>query len=280
MNLNFWLLLPLLPFGFALYWLYKQLREIRAGRKQPISDSVSRPPGESTRLKIAELDEDLLWQVYLLVAPPIAFILAGFYGGTERIVSRMVISAVLIGTFYYFLNRKILKTLKLWRNYDLGFRGERVVGQALNELVAQGYRVFHDLQFDGFNIDHAMVGPGGVFCFETKTFRKRITADGHRITYDGKALISLLGGDVRQIEQAERNARTLQKFLADAAAEQVKVQPVLVLPGWFVDRQGRGDVMVVNHKELPQILPQETVLTPEQIQRIAHQLEQKAQMEF
>ena len=49
-----------------------------------------------------------------------------------------------------------------------GERGELVVAEQLEELRATGFRCFHDIVRDGFNIDHVVVGPPGVFVIETK----------------------------------------------------------------------------------------------------------------
>ncbi|MEO7368630.1 MAG: nuclease-related domain-containing protein [Gemmatimonadaceae bacterium] len=49
-----------------------------------------------------------------------------------------------------------------------GERGELKVAEALEELRPAGYRAFHDIVRDGFNIDHVLVGPAGVFAIETK----------------------------------------------------------------------------------------------------------------
>lgn len=54
--------------------------------------------------------------------------------------------------------------------------------------------------------------------------------------------------------------------------------PVLALPGWFVGRKGRGDVHVFSGKELRKHLlglQQSQPVGAEQMQRVAHQLEQR-----
>jgi hypothetical protein len=54
----------------------------------------------------------------------------------------------------------------------LGRDGERAVGRTLERLVADGYHVFHDIVGPNWNIDHLMIGPGGIFTIETKTRSK------------------------------------------------------------------------------------------------------------
>ena len=43
--------------------------------------------------------------------------------------------------------------------------------------------------------------------------------------------------------------RAPRGWLREAAGEPVPVQPVLVLPGWYVERARRGDVLVLNGKQ-------------------------------
>ena len=84
------------------------------------------------------------------------------------------------------LRRKI-RQLRLARD------GERAVGQYLETLRARGYRVLHDLVGNGFNVDHVLIGPTGMFAVETKTYRKpakgaaEIVYDGERVTIAGRA---------------------------------------------------------------------------------------------
>jgi len=52
--------------------------------------------------------------------------------------------------------------------YQLGFQGERYVAEELNQLMADGFHVFHDVPFENYNMDHVLVGPTGVFVVETR----------------------------------------------------------------------------------------------------------------
>ena len=68
----------------------------------------------------------------------------------------------------------VLCAVWLWRlfpiarRFNRGERGERHVADVLEELRSNGYRPIHDIVGDGFNVDHVLVGPGGVFAIETK----------------------------------------------------------------------------------------------------------------
>lgn len=75
----------------------------------------------------------------------------------------------------------------------LGMEGEKYVGQSLEALRRQECQGFHDLLGDGFNIDHVVVAPQGVFVIETKTRSKpargpvTIDFDGERVLVNGFA---------------------------------------------------------------------------------------------
>ena len=61
---------------------------------------------------------------------------------------------------------------------------ERAVGQTLEALRRKGYRVFHDLIGEGFNLDHVIISEHGVFSVETKTYSKPAKG-GCKIIYNG-----------------------------------------------------------------------------------------------
>lgn len=92
------------------------------------------------------------------------------------------------GKFNYFFIIMILLGLayvarKLWVKSNhliklkLGRDAELAVASELIELQSHGYQVFHDIQADGFNIDHLVVGANGIFAIETKGRHKRIKED-------------------------------------------------------------------------------------------------------
>jgi len=77
--------------------------------------------------------------------------------------------------------------------------------------------------------------------------------------------------------QEYRNAAELSLELTKATAEPVKVNAIVALPGWYVERKGRSEVNVLNPSEIRQavITNDKPQLSPAQIQRIADHLEQK-----
>jgi len=175
---------------------------------------------------------------------------------------------------------KIVVSLNKRRLYRFGYQGKIAVGQELNQLIRDGYYVYHDFFADKFNIDHIVVGPPGVFAVETKARSKPTTAGpapDYKVKYDGKCLQFPDGTDVGSIEQTKKQAEWLSKWLQSATGERVWVRPVLALPGWFVERKGSGGIPVINPKKFRSIArPIEgKVLSESMISRIVHQLERK-----
>lgn len=158
------------------------------------------------------------------------------------------------------------------------------MGEELSRLIALGFEVYHDVPFDGFNIDHVLVGPRGVFIVETKTRRKPVDETGEkkfRVGFDGKFLQWPWGADNYGIEQAKNNAKSLASWLNSAAGESLWIMPILTLPGWMVDRKAPSESLyVVNPKEIYQICSSQPVILAElQVRRICHQLDQKCRIE-
>lgn len=160
-------------------------------------------------------------------------------------------------------------------NLRLGRDGERVVGQFLEELRAKGYRVFHDIPGPNFNIDHVIIGPGGVFAIETKTRTKPMRGRA-TVVYDGNALRIENGRPFDEsLDQARGQAHWLAALLNDGRRGNLfAVRPVVVFPDWFVERRDHGqksDVWVLNPKALGSFLDhQPCALSAEQIDTAAH----------
>jgi len=61
--------------------------------------------------------------------------------------------------------------------WSQGAEGEEVVGRMLEELAASDWHVIHDVSLGHGNIDHIVVGPGGLFTIETKSRRGKVFLD-------------------------------------------------------------------------------------------------------
>ena len=244
-----------------------------------------RPPGESLRQVLEDEFEKIFYcLVWLLFIP---FVMAMLVISQREAPLWLEALFLLIGIASVSWGLISFRTqLRKVYNYRLGFQGERFVGGLLETLREHGYRVFHDLPFDNFNIDHALVGPGGVFAIETKTRRKVVSKKGNsgkpaKVLFDGQSLNFPQWQDSFGVKQACNNARHLSTHLSAATGEKVAVDPILVLPGWWVESTTNQPLLVLNPKQLLSAIPRRPQkLTPAQIQRIAYQLERMAEMEF
>jgi hypothetical protein len=157
-----------------------------------------------------------------------------------------------------------------------GERGELRVAEALDDLRRFGYRAFHDLVRDGFNIDHVVVGPAGVFAVETK-FR----SGGGEITFrNGEGLF--VGGfpeEKDSLKQARGNAREVNQIIKENCGFNEWVWPLVVFVGdWRVKNDWRStDARVFTPNSLvTHIVNQQPRLKKSEIKLIASHLERSA----
>jgi hypothetical protein len=179
-----------------------------------------------------------------------------------------------------FLGTKLVQAMRRVQQLRLGYEGELAVGQELNQLMRAGYRVYHDFPADGFNVDHVVIGPTGVFAVETKARRKPVADDGRanaQVEYTGQALCFPSWTDRKTLDQTIRQAKWLSRWLSSAVEQPVPVRAAVALPGWYVTQTGPGGVLVFNGKRPDTVFPnvRGTRLTPEMIRGIANQVEAK-----
>lgn len=88
-----------------------------------------------------------------------------------------------------------------------GAEGERAVGAICTELEGDGWYAIHDVSLGRGNVDHILVGPGGIFTIETKSHRGHIPIDHI---------------DPRMLKQAYAEKKLLERITG------LDVQPLLV----------------------------------------------------
>jgi hypothetical protein len=288
MTKYFWLLLPqflalALMVGIAWFWKWSRARR---QLRSPVKEKMLRPPGESLRRKLEELNESILDTLFIAVVGSMALgfmIQVQIMSAPTATIDKMAIGMVeAVGIIFLgVMGRRFWVLIKRRSDYDLGFKGERLVGEELNEVIRGGGYVFHDFPADPkWNIDHVVVTSAGVFSIETKTRRKRRAAPGkkdHEVVYDGQTLIFPNFSDSHGLQQAKDNARWLSQWLSKAVGDRVSVTPMLTLPGWWVVRKSNDGVRVLNPKEIRTAVKSNgsQALSDQMIQRIVHQLDQK-----
>jgi hypothetical protein len=175
---------------------------------------------------------------------------------------------------------KLAALLRQRRLLRLGYDGKVTVLQQLNQLLRDGYHVYHDFPADQFNIDHIVVGNKGVFVIETEA---RLNPNSDRpgeeavVEYNGRVLHFPKWTDTETIVHTKRQISWLSKWISRAIGEPVAARGILVLPGWYVRRTSADGISVVNPKQLSSVFKhiQPRELREDTITRIVCQLEQK-----
>lgn len=261
-------------------WLNRERKREKAALLEPFTDLPRRPPGESLRKQIDKLAETLDGDLFVLTLTGAvsAGIVVGTPAGSKLLVGGTLLLINVASAL--FIAPRMKWTARKLRDYRLGFKGERVVGEELNKLMADGYTVYHDVPFNGFNIDHVIVGPAGIFSVETKTRSKH--ADAHweekaTARFDGQSITFNDYAESDAVKQARTNAKHLARWLSSATGEQTSVGAVLVTPGWYVsDAPAIDNLMVRNPSRVrPFLIAMPVTVLPAQLQRIRHQLEQR-----
>ncbi len=247
-----------------------------------------REPGYSQRKAVERIWDKMAQYMFLLSVYPLilyAVILQArvTHGAFSPVLIGLSVTsgAVVIGVGVFKIWRLLAASLCL----RLGYAGEVAVGQALNQLMLQGYHVFHDVPFDGFNVDHVVIGPGGVFVVETKLRTKRTMADRHtethKVRFDGRALYFSDCPTVpqhRALNQARAEAQTVAKWLTRKTGMPVATRAVLALPGWWIDGDNQqGEVWVYSHNQLYALPPKrdKPVMAAQQLRRCVAAVEER-----
>lgn len=280
--LGFVLAGPIVAAGFVSWGRWKLRRE----RRSPLTSDLLRGPGESLRGQIEDLRDRVdtsLTYLFLLPAMGLVLLLAMARASGRPIDAHVatVLALLVAFTMLFFVWRLVTSIRRLWR-LRLALDGEIAVGQELQNLMLQGARVYHDFLAEGFNIDHIVIGQGGVVAVETKARSKSNAPEGMRkdsvrVVYDGKALHFPSHSETKPVEQAVRQAQWLSRWLSSSVGWTVEVTPALAIPGWFIEHKAYEPVRVFNGKNPNFLLKPRRgqALSASQIQAIAHQVDQR-----
>lgn len=216
----------------------------RAARRSPLlARQVGHVPGQQLVARVSDSQDDLLLSVIIMYFSVPTMLLAWAMARVpaDRFKPDGTLWLYGLGAACMFA-WGMRDYVKHWRRRQQardGLLAERVTGMQLNRLQAQGCIVMHDLPAEGFNIDHVVIAPRGVYAVETKSFRKpKATEEGdtYAVMFDGQRLRFPDFVEVEAVGQAQRQAQWLSRTLKEALGRDVRVIPALALPGWRVDQ--------------------------------------------
>jgi hypothetical protein len=242
--------------------------------RSPLKAAPLRVAGQSIQQELIDNVDDQIALPYFLAAMLVLFALLEWYRYFVKVPPTPWLSTAVAGIAVAWAAWKIVRGRRRAPQLRLGRDGERAVAQYLEWFRTREFFVFHDIPNGDANIDHVLIGPRGLYTIETKTLSKpmrgecAITVRNGQITANGKPL------DRDPIAQAKAQARWLYNFLAESQFKQF-VQPVVVFPGWFVekfDMKALG-VWVLEPKALDAFIEnQPVVLTQDQVRAMASAL--------
>lgn len=150
-----------------------------------------------------------------------------------------------------------------WTSWRRGLVGERRVGAELDRLTGQGWHALHSILLpNSVDIDHLLIGPGGVFNINTKHCPQKnvwVGNDSVKINH---------GPPHPYTRKVRAEARRVQRVLARYSGKHVHVQPALVFVGVseLEAAPTLNDVRVWQQREVASLGPVAGQLTPEEVE--------------
>jgi hypothetical protein len=255
-----------------------------ADPRQALQKDLLRGPGESQRDQIATAAWDAAEYAALAVfLPPLAFcaypLMAVQEGDLPGLLTLAAFGLAAFALLAWALAR-LWRVLARARSLALGYEAGVATGQELDALRHLGYCVFHNVPAEGFeaNIDHVVVGPGGVFAVATagRVVARNGAGEPTEVTYDGERLQFPGWEETLPLGRAVAQAEWLCGWLANALNEPVAVRAILVLPGWSVKRTAVSGIPVLAARRINayfgrmRALPE---MSDTMVERIADQLD-------
>ena len=155
------------------------------------------------------------------------------------------------------------------RAFRVGADGEEAVGPRLQRLEKRGWHVLHSIPVGerGSDIDHLLIGPGGLYTINTKNHPgKTIWVGEHAVLVNEQK--------TPYLRHSRYEAERVRKAMLRELGEELPVRPVLVLlTGSLIPKvtikKRPEDVIVLDRMDVPGAFkraPQR--LTPETVQRV------------
>ncbi|MGW2824145.1 nuclease-related domain-containing protein [Streptomyces sp. NPDC001443] len=160
---------------------------------------------------------------------------------------------------------QLLRRPTEWDSWRKGLAGEQRVGAELNRLARHGWRVLHSIPLgDKVDVDHLLIGPGGVFSINTKYHNKRavwVGDDSVKVDHGKPAPYAR-----KSRAEAKRVARVLEHYCGFP----VPVEPVLVFVGVSELKvvATQLSVRIYQERQVAALAPLSGVLTGDQVEQV------------
>jgi len=242
-------LVLMLPAFLLFGWLVLSIARLqRRGRRSPLNENILRVPGHSVRRTQTSNVFDVMGNLLGVMWFPFLGYAAYKSGNLNIYVVAMPTVLMTVWFFYRAVN-----TFGLAIRLHLALDAETTTGQELNLLMRDGAWVFHDIPYQYGNIDHVIIGSGGVYAVETKgiskpTDNKKSSSENSVVRIEREELILPHARTGQPIQQAKTHAKWLRNEIHRRFGLSTPVRAVVALPGWMVKGGFDGDCWVVNPK--------------------------------
>ncbi len=250
----------------------------RQGKRNPITEKPLRNAGQSLNEELDRLFNDRMLPYFLAAA---LFFIAtimnwlSYFSRSHLFLSNCFFTVIATVVIIY-ASLKIISLKKVADSLNLGLKGEKFIGEFLDSFKEKGYKVYHDIPGESWNIDHVVVSCDGVYTIETKT-RMKPSKGEISVLYDGDS-IRINGGppETDAIIQAKAQSRWLREFIVKQTGLDIFIQPVILFPEWWVKKSSphKPEVWVLNQKALPKFIEcSGNSVSPENILKISNAIE-------
>jgi len=147
-----------------------------------------------------------------------------------------------------------------------GIDAEEEVAKTL-ALLPASFTVINDVEFDGFNVDHVVIGPTGIWAIETKSHRGIVEEREDGVWVDGQRLFR----DPRR--QARGGAAAISRRLQETTGRRYWVEALVCVPMATALSGGSPRVFLVECRHLLSRLRwRQQRLTEQECRRVAESL--------
>jgi hypothetical protein len=204
------------------------------------TDPTRRTAGQYARATVQRLRmRTLVWLGALAVETAAAGKIFGLHD------ARFIFAEIALLISMFVISRFVLPSVD---RGERGASGEEHVGALLDSFCSADWTVMHDVSLGHGNVDHLVIGPGGMYTIETKS-------------REGPVRVARVHGGT--LEQARAERRGIE------AATGLKAEPLIVYSRAWVDRPlaRRKGVRLLPARMLVRYLQQRPQrLSPEQIE--------------
>ncbi len=241
--------------------------------QSPLKDPPLRLPGQSLDEEISQWQNERIINYFIAASSFFMLAFMEWLGYLTHAPRQPILFSICAALAISGLVWRVIYVRRKLRPLKLGLHGERVVGQFLEGFRSRGGRVFHDVPGEGFNIDHVLICPQGIFAIETKTWSLPWPA-AKVVNREGKLLKAGFTPERDPVTQVSAAARWLQDTLSRETGCRFEIRGVVAVPGWTVDTAlEHGTVCVIEPKQLPDYIGRQPItLSAMEIRKSAFQL--------